>query len=86
MNSKLVLWQEKIMVKRVANCADKIFTVSHSIAKELVDELKIDSAKIKVIYPGLTLEAVQNSQAENSLLTKILYYWLRGSSVRRLYW
>jgi len=47
------LWHKIILAKRLVNKADKIIAISQNTKNDLVELLKVDPAKITVIYEGV---------------------------------
>ena len=52
-HTKVRLWYYNLTVKRSAQKADRIVTVSQNAKKEIVENLDIDGSKISVVYHGV---------------------------------
>ncbi|MBT7553382.1 glycosyltransferase family 4 protein [bacterium] len=61
-------WHTLVNVKRLVNRASKIISVSHSTKRDIMRFFTVPEEKIKVIYPGASVIAMDQERA-NELLT-----------------
>lgn len=61
----------RVMLSKAIGCADHCISISDSVKKSLIDNLKAEPSKISVIYNGIDVKRFQRTVDHNS--NKILY-------------
>src|ERR1035437_5479404 len=71
---KIKLFAYKIIIKKAAQKAKKIITVSNATKEEIVDHLKIKENKVEVIYNGVDKSLFDVSKTERTLKNPYFLY------------